>query len=145
MGVTIHWRPDWPSGSNAALLAKQRRCSTGASAIGGAATGPTLAGVRVVERAAKRAGEDAGSAAFLDAAVMKALRQVLEIGGVLPPDAGLSRMTGLSIGLVRGALERLRRREVIAIETRGTKRAIRLVTEGVVLRTAAAPIAAEAA
>lgn len=54
MGVTIHWRPDWPSDSNAALLAKQRRCSTGASAIGGAATGPTLAGVREAE-AARRA------------------------------------------------------------------------------------------
>ena len=71
---------------------------------------------------------------------MAAFGQVLEFGGVLPPDAGLARMSGLSLERVRQALERLRQSKVIAIEMRGTRRAIRLVRVGMILRTAAAPM-----
>ena len=53
--IKIFWRPDWPAGSNAHLVASQLRCSTRASAIGGAATGPTLAGVRAAEEEKRRA------------------------------------------------------------------------------------------
>jgi len=48
-GMPIRFRPDWVVGSNAELLARQRRTSTGFTWIGGVATGPTLAGVREEE------------------------------------------------------------------------------------------------
>lgn len=47
--MKFHFRPDWVVGSNADLLARQRRTSTGFTWIGGVATGPTLAGAREEE------------------------------------------------------------------------------------------------
>lgn len=154
-------RADWPAGSNWRLLDGQVRVSTGFTWRGGAATGPTLAGVRE-EEARRRAGKAlpaamvaapvgrdvkrapvapaAGVVQSPAALVLEALRKVKEIGGVLPPDAGLARMTRLEITAVHAGLEALRRGGVIKIEMRGTRRAIRLVADKVLLRTAATPI-----
>lgn len=155
------WRSDWPAGSNWRLLDGQVRVSTGFTWRGGAATGPTLAGVREAE-ARRRAGFTlpavmvaapvgrdgkrapvapvAGVVQSPAAVVLEALRKVRDIRGVLPPDAGLARMTKLEITAVRAGLEALRRDGAIALEMRGTHRAIRLVADKVLLRTAAAPI-----
>lgn len=142
------------SAATATMLEAQIRTSTGFTWRGGSATGPTLAGVREAQgrelgalgrKPAAAEGKTGEARAVANAAALfTALSGIAERGGVLPPNAGLARITGLTMADVAAALDRLVLMGSITFSTSYGKRTIRLVTAGVVLRTAMTPVLAAA-
>lgn len=125
-------RPDWPAGSNAALVARQVRCSTGATNVAPRA-GRWLKAT-APEAATKRLADGPAPVSQGAIRLLAELERLAAAGAVLPSGDALAASVGLT--RLTQYFAELRSAGLAHSEGRGPVRQVELVQAGVMLSTA---------